>query len=168
MSDALSVMTAVLLGVAGFIPTLLVVIMAAKARPGAPRDEHVELLESRPEQISALRMPWPVARRRLEMMADRTEAVFASNKVAARIWGAATLDRSVDMIRFRFSSSLFRTDAMGYLADEIALSLGAPGVSIDVGIEMDTALTGWIVVPVLWNELAADAVLRLVPHEVIA
>ncbi len=61
------------------------------------------------------------------------------------------------MIRFRFSSSLFRTNAIGYLADEIALSSGAPGVSIDVGIEMDTALTGtgWIVVPVLWNEVTA-------------
>lgn len=157
MNDANLVIITVLLGVAGFIPTLLVVIMAATARPGAPRDEHVELLESRPEQISALPMPWPVVRKRLDMMADRIEAVFASNKVAAHIWGADMLDRSVDMIRFRFSSSLFRTNAIGYLADEIALSLGAPGVSIDVGIEMDTALTGtgWIVVPVLWNEVTA-------------
>ena len=165
MNDTTVMVISALLGTIAYTCTTILLIVALRRR----REDLVtdvsfrEMSEARSAQVMGLRMPWPLGRRRLEMMADRIEAVFASNKVSARIWGADTLDQSIDIIRFRFTSvSPVRPNSC--LAEEIGLSLGAPGVSI----EMDTDLLGWIVVPVLWDELAADTVLRLVPHEVTA
>lgn len=165
MNDTTVMVISALLGTSAFACTTILLIVARRhGRENLVLDVPFrEMSEARSAQVMRLRMPWPLGRNRLDMMADRAEAVFASNKMAVRIWGADTLDSSIDMIRFRFTTALpARPGGMRYIADDIALSLGAPGVSI----EMDTECMGWIVVPVFWDELAADAVLRLVPHEV--
>lgn len=149
MNFDLSVIIVIALGVSAFLPTFLLLAMARRAardEPSVLDRPFVELLESQP----ALAMPWPVSRRRLEMIADRSEAVFASLKVVASVCGSDGIDRHIPAIRFRFTVTQPLSSASGrYFAEEIALSLGAPSVDI----EMDTQKSGWICVPVAWDEL---------------
>lgn len=67
-------------------------------------------------------------RRRLEMQADRIEAVLASHKVQGRVWGGAVTPR---FIRFQVITSLdTKVNRVVALSEEIALSLGVPATRI--------------------------------------
>lgn len=67
-------------------------------------------------------------RRRLEMQADRIEAVLASHKVQGRVWGGTVTPR---FIRFQVMTSLdTRVNRVASLSEEIALSLGVPATRV--------------------------------------
>lgn len=67
-------------------------------------------------------------RRRLEMQADRIEAVLASHKVQGRVWGGAVTPR---FIRFQVMTSLdTKVNRVSGLSEEIALSLGVPATRV--------------------------------------
>ena len=68
-------------------------------------------------------MTAPIGRRRLEMTGDRIEAVCASHKVSAHVWGG--LMRRRGKVVFVVTTSPDPYD-MRKLQDEIALSLGVP------------------------------------------
>ena len=66
-------------------------------------------------------MTQPVGRRRLEMTGDRIEAVCASHKVAAHVWGGR--------VRRNRLTIIVTTDPpydLRKLKDDICLSLGVP------------------------------------------
>ncbi len=67
-------------------------------------------------------------RRRLDMQADRIEAVLASHKVAGRVWGGTVTPR---FIRFQVTTGLdTKVSKVTSLAEEIALSLGVPAARV--------------------------------------
>ncbi|MCB9131071.1 MAG: hypothetical protein H6647_09030 [Anaerolineales bacterium] len=67
-------------------------------------------------------------RRRLEMQADRIEAVLASHKVQGRVWGGTVTPR---FIRFQVMTSLdTKVNRVSGLSEEIALSLGVPATRV--------------------------------------
>ncbi|MEA3336037.1 MAG: DNA translocase FtsK [Chloroflexota bacterium] len=67
-------------------------------------------------------------RRRLEMQADRIEAVLASHKVPGRVWGGTITPR---FIRFQLTTSLgTRVNKVSQLSEEFALSLGVSSARI--------------------------------------
>ena len=67
-------------------------------------------------------------RRRLEMQADRIEAVLASHKVQGRVWGGTVTPR---FIRFQVMTSLdTKVTRVAGLSEEIALALGAPATRV--------------------------------------
>ena len=63
-----------------------------------------------------------IGRRRLEMTGDRIEAVCASHKVPAHVWGGWALRRG----KVVFVVSTNPPYDLRKLADDIALSLGVP------------------------------------------
>lgn len=67
-------------------------------------------------------------RRRLEMRADRIEAVFASHKVHGRVWGG-TVSPSCERFQVMISPTT-RVQNVQALSDEIALSLRVPAVRV--------------------------------------
>lgn len=67
-------------------------------------------------------------RRRLDMQADRIEAVLASHRVPGRVWGGQVTPR---FIRFQITTSLgTKVNKISQLSEEIALSLGVPATRI--------------------------------------
>jgi S-DNA-T family DNA segregation ATPase FtsK/SpoIIIE len=67
-------------------------------------------------------------RRRLEMQADRIEAVLASHRVPGRVWGGTITPR---FIRFQLTTSLgTKVNKVSQLSEEIALSLGVHSTRI--------------------------------------
>lgn len=61
-------------------------------------------------------------RRRLDLQADRIEAVLASHHVATRVWGGTVTPR---FVRFQLSTALgVKVNKVAQLSEEIALSLG--------------------------------------------
>ena len=61
-------------------------------------------------------------RRRLDLQADRIEAVLASHQAPARVWGGVVTPR---FIRFQLSTGLgVKVNKVAQLSEEIALSLG--------------------------------------------
>ena len=71
-------------------------------------------------------MTTTLGHRRLEMQADRIEAVLASHKVAGRVWGGVVLPR---FVRYQMTTAMgTRVDQITRLEEEIALSLGVPSI----------------------------------------
>jgi S-DNA-T family DNA segregation ATPase FtsK/SpoIIIE len=67
-------------------------------------------------------------RRRLDMQADRIEAVLASHKVAGRVWGGTVTPR---FIRFQVTTGAdTKVAKVTGLAEEIALSLGVASARV--------------------------------------
>lgn len=67
-------------------------------------------------------------RRRLEMQADRIEAVLASHKVAGRVWGGTVTPR---FIRFQVTTGMgTKVSKVSELAEELALSLGVASTRV--------------------------------------
>lgn len=67
-------------------------------------------------------------RRRLEMQADRIEAVLASHKVPGRVWGGTVTPR---FIRFQVTTALgTKVSRVSELSEEIALSLGVASARV--------------------------------------
>lgn len=69
-----------------------------------------------------------VSHRAMEHQADRIEAVLASHKISARVWGGVVLPR---FCRYQLTFSTgTRVDSVTRLAEEMALSLGVPAVRV--------------------------------------
>lgn len=69
-----------------------------------------------------------VNHRSMEHQADRIEAVLASHKISARVWGGVVLPR---FCRYQLTfTSGTRVDSVTRLAEEMALSLGVPAVRV--------------------------------------
>ena len=67
-------------------------------------------------------------RRLLELQANQIEAVLASHKIRARIWGGTVTPR---LIRFHLSPSLdTRLSQIARLSEEMALSVGSPSCRV--------------------------------------
>ncbi len=67
-------------------------------------------------------------RRRLELQADRIEAVLASHKVAGRVWGGTVTPR---FIRFQVTTGFgTKVSKVSQLSEEIALSLGVASTRV--------------------------------------
>ena len=67
-------------------------------------------------------------RRRLDLQADRIEAVLASHKVAGRVWGGTVTPR---FIRFQVTTGFgTKVSKVSQLSEEIALSLGVASTRV--------------------------------------
>ncbi len=67
-------------------------------------------------------------RRRLEMQADRIEAVMASHRVPGRVWGGTVTPR---FVRFQLTTGLgVKVNKVAQLSEEIAMSLGVPSARV--------------------------------------
>lgn len=95
-------------------------------------------------------------RHRLEMQADRIEAVMASHKVPGRVWGGTVLPR---FVRFQMTTTLgTKVDQVTRLDEEIALSLGVRSIRMwrhNAAIQVEVPREG-PVQPVLLDQILAQ------------
>lgn len=97
-----------------------------------------------------------LGRRRLEMQADRIEAVLASHKVAGRVWGGTVTTR---FVRFQITTAMgIKVNKVEDLSEEIALSLGVPSTRVyreNAVIQVEVPREGPIA-PVMLDHIMAD------------